>query len=158
MFEKPPTISTKKQDIVAYMKHKNIDIPEKTTKDQLLKAISESPIIKCLIFALIRWQKKVTWCYGLPPYHCDLNPIELVWSQSKHLMRKGNQTPSLRASVVELARQKTNKIDEKSWKNCVRKVKDNKGSFLSAIDFPQIIINLNDSDDDDDIFLDSEDI
>ena len=45
----------------------------------------------------------------LPSYHCVLNPIELVWSQLKHWVRKSNITPSLSSSVVEIIRKKTSR-------------------------------------------------
>ena len=33
----------------------------------------------------------------LPPFHCDFNPIELIWSQLKGLMRQRNQGGRLEA-------------------------------------------------------------
>ena len=38
----------------------------------------------------------------LPPYHCELNPIEMAWSQVKQFAKKNNTTftiPGLQALV-----------------------------------------------------------
>ena len=37
----------------------------------------------------------------LPPYHCELNPIELAWSQVKHYIKNNNKLFTLTA-VKEL--------------------------------------------------------
>ena len=37
----------------------------------------------------------------LPPYHCELNPIELAWSQVKRYIKENNQLLTLTA-VKEL--------------------------------------------------------
>ena len=40
----------------------------------------------------------------LPPYHCELNPIEMAWSQVKQFAKKNNTTftiPGLQALVHE---------------------------------------------------------
>ena len=34
----------------------------------------------------------------LPPYHCELNPIEMAWSQVKHYRKTHNREFTLDAS------------------------------------------------------------
>jgi hypothetical protein len=83
-------------------------------------------------------------------YYCVLNPIELIWSQLKHGVRKSNFTPGLGSSVIELIRHRTAKIDCVLWRNCVRHTIDVENSFQSSQPYPEIIIHLNEEDDSDD--------
>jgi hypothetical protein len=75
-------------------------------------------------------------------YYCVLNPIELIWSQLKHGVRKSNLTPGLGSSVIELIRHRTAKIYCVLWRNCVRHTIDVENSFQSSQPYPGIIIHL----------------
>ncbi|PSN38202.1 hypothetical protein C0J52_20747, partial [Blattella germanica] len=63
----------------------------------------------------------------LPPYHCTLNPIELVWARLKTSVRRNNVTPSMTNSVCSVLRQCVDGIDATLWGKCVQhtlKLKD----------------------------------
>ncbi|KAJ8909809.1 hypothetical protein NQ315_015302 [Exocentrus adspersus] len=78
----------------------------------------------------------------LPPYHCELNPIEMIWAQI--------------TNVKPLLIDALNKITEVNWKKCVDHVikEEEKMSKLDGImdDViePLIISINNDSDSDND--------
>ena len=57
----------------------------------------------------------------LPPYYCDLNPIELIWSQLKGLMRQKNQGGRLEVLEKRLL-QCCDEISPLLWENCCRHV------------------------------------
>ena len=98
----------------------------------------------------------------LPPYHCDLNPIELIWSQLKGLMRQRNQGGRLEALEKKLLVQCTENITPQLWESCCRHVTDlendywRKDGLLDDLD--PVVVNIgsdsedsdyNDDDDDD---------
>ena len=58
----------------------------------------------------------------LPPYHCELNPIELAWAAEKNYVACGNKDMSL-DSVEKLFRKKREELSEDFWRKCVEHVK-----------------------------------
>ncbi|KAJ8726338.1 hypothetical protein PYW07_001036 [Mythimna separata] len=57
----------------------------------------------------------------LPPYHCELNPIELVWAQVKGYVAKNNKTFKLN-EVRSLFEEGLCQVTPQRWKNCVAHV------------------------------------
>ncbi|XP_015438722.1 PREDICTED: uncharacterized protein LOC107193731 [Dufourea novaeangliae] len=54
-----------------------------------------------------------------PPYHFELNPIELAWSCIKSYVKRNN-TSYVLAGVEALLRQATDKVTSEMWSNFVR--------------------------------------
>lgn len=52
----------------------------------------------------------------LPPYHCELNPIEMVWSQVKREVASKNTTFKL-ADVEVLVKQSFKNVSSQQWSN-----------------------------------------
>ena len=80
VLNRAPTTSWRKEDIKEWLRNNGADFEEDLLKAELL-AISRrySGVKKFFIdqFAEERGHRIIR----LPPYHCDLNPIELVWAQ-----------------------------------------------------------------------------
>lgn len=57
----------------------------------------------------------------LPPYHCELNPIELIWSQVKGYVAANNTTFKIN-DVRRLLHEAVDQITAEKWANCVRHV------------------------------------
>ncbi|KAH9364841.1 hypothetical protein HPB48_001300 [Haemaphysalis longicornis] len=57
----------------------------------------------------------------LPPYHCELNPIKLIWAQLKRSIAARNAIVKL-ADVEVLLRQEAAKVTAQHWANAVRHV------------------------------------
>ncbi|GJQ86210.1 hypothetical protein Trydic_g12475 [Trypoxylus dichotomus] len=55
----------------------------------------------------------------LPPYHCDLNPIELVWAQVKYHVAANNRTFKL-SEVKALLLEGLDVVTPETWANCVK--------------------------------------
>ena len=51
----------------------------------------------------------------LPPYHCELNPIELTWAAEKNYVAGENKDISL-DSVEKLLRKKREELPEHFWR------------------------------------------
>ncbi|XP_067652407.1 uncharacterized protein [Haliotis asinina] len=56
-----------------------------------------------------------------PSYHCDLNPIELIWGIVKSDVGRQNVTFKLR-DVQTIVQQSTDTITQETWQKCVEKV------------------------------------
>ena len=58
----------------------------------------------------------------LPPYHCELNPIELVWAQVKHYIAMNNARFQ-RSEMAMLIKRGYETVTVENWKNYVEHVK-----------------------------------
>lgn len=58
----------------------------------------------------------------LPPYHCEFNPIELIWSQVKGYVAANNTTFTL-AGVEKLVRESINRVTPDNWLQACAHVK-----------------------------------
>lgn len=86
-----------------------------------------------------------------PPYHCELNPIEMVWAFIKQDVAKHNTSFKL-ADVEVLMRTAVDKVTPTLWKNCIDhvvKVEREMWQMDSVMDdIPErLIIELGDSSD-----------
>lgn len=103
----------------------------------------------------------------LPPYHCELNPIELVWSLVKSYV-KSNNTTYKTIDVKHLLHQAIDRVKPEDWQSFIRYVKDEEQKFWN-VDFicdemtdellpdPRHILSIGESTDsssDDDNFFD----
>jgi transposase len=121
---KIPNTGSKKAEIIQFMEIRDLNIPEKATKTELLNLIKNSSVDKTKTFYCDSYAaEQGHTVLRLPPYYCVLNPIELVWSQLKHGIRKSNKTPHLSPTVIEVIREEVSKINQNLWINCVNHVK-----------------------------------
>ena len=67
-------------------------------------------------------KKKTHEILRLPPYHCELNPIELAWAAEKNYVAGENKDMSL-DSEEKLFRKKREELPEDFWRKCVEHVK-----------------------------------
>ena len=71
---------------------------------------------------------KIAYKYGheivrLPPHHCQLNPIELIWGIEKNYVASENKEHKL-SEVEDLFRKKREEIDQKFVKNALNTLKE----------------------------------
>lgn len=149
---KIPTMNTNVKDIVNFMKQNNITVPNPLPiKAVLLQEIKSANIGKK--YAV----EELADSYGhevlrLPPYHCVLNPIELIWAQLKSYVRKNNVTPTLSASVCQLLRDGAAIIGPDAWSSCVQHAIKKENSYMTHdTDGTQerFVIHLGENDDTD---------
>lgn len=96
-----PVMSWKKQDIINWLESKGENISYPTTKGALLSQVKtiHTEHDKYVIDDYAKDNNKIV--LRLPPYHCELNPIELAWSSVKSYVRTHNSTFKLK-DVKEL--------------------------------------------------------
>lgn len=99
----------------------------------------------------------------LPPYHCQLNPIELIWAQIKNEVRKknSNSNQSLK-NVEDIVKTAIARVTAEDWKKCIehtRKVEEEYRRKDLAKDhvYEQFLINLEEESSDDMEFEDETD-
>lgn len=123
--ERTPTMSSRKMDMINWLKARNIPHTEKMYKSELRALILQNkPPIRYVIDEIIERAGHTT--LRLPPYHPDLNPIEAIWALGKNSIAKKNVTEKLN-DVRELAIIEFSKITADDWrKRCehVQKVEE----------------------------------
>lgn len=55
----------------------------------------------------------------LPPYHCQYNPIELIWVQVKNQVAKNNSTFEM-VDIERLTHEALDSVTQDDWEKCVR--------------------------------------
>lgn len=88
--EKIPTTKSKKAEIQDWLREKNVQFPKDSLKKELLAEVSKIRHLYSMNVV-----DEIAKSHGLqvlriPPYHCELNPIELVWSQVKRHVAANN--------------------------------------------------------------------
>lgn len=122
-----PNTKSLKDDIKNWLREKNIDFPEDSLKKELLEEVSK---VKHLYVSYVVDEKAKDHGFTvlrLPPYHCELNPIELVWSQVKRHVGMHN-TKFKNNLMTPLIENAFDTVSEQQWKNyCkhVEKVEEN---------------------------------
>lgn len=147
ILNKVPNNKTKKEDIIKFMRSKNINIPDKIPKKKdLLKTVKEHNFKKEYVVDHI-CETHGHSLLRLPPYYCIFNPIELIWGSLKHELRKCNQNPTLSAVILDNIRTVISDLDKTDiWKKSVNHVinKENEYPILPPVE-PVVIQVGNDS-------------
>ena len=97
----------------------------------------------------------------LPPYHCELNAIELTWGDEKNYVARENKSMTIEG-VEKLLRKRRGEINKEICRNCiqhVRNVEDRYWEMDRIIDqkMDKLMFSVGDSDDESDIEVFSSD-
>lgn len=115
--EKVPTTATRKADIQKWLKEKNIAFEATEIKAQLLQKVKcEKHKYQLYVVDELAKEYGVT-VLRLPPYHCELNPIELIWAQVKGFVAKHNKTFKM-AELKVLLPGALASVTAENWHNC----------------------------------------
>lgn len=112
---KTPTMGNTKKDLKDWLKKNNIEFDDSWKKPQLYDLITRhkmDPQYKVDLLLNEHGHEVLR----LPPYHCDLNPIEQIWAIVKRRIAEKNvsQMPSEIASITETA---FSTITPEEWSN-----------------------------------------
>lgn len=116
--EKCPTTNWRKVDIIEWLVSKGEVIDNTMIIPELLEVVKRlKPLYnKYVIDELVLQHNKTV--LRLPPYHCELNPIEMAWSVVKNYVKSNNKTFKLN-DVKTLLIEGIRKVDENMWKNFI---------------------------------------
>ena len=146
--DKPPTTSSKKADIIAWLSENKIQCGEKETRNELLMKVKANRSPKIYELDAIAFEKGHN-VIRLPPYHCQYNPIELIWAQVKGYVADRNTTFRI-ADTERLVHEAIDTVSVSAWESCVRhaeKIQEDDYNRELLIDtaLEPIIIDLQDS-------------
>ncbi|XP_072377263.1 uncharacterized protein [Diabrotica undecimpunctata] len=113
--------SWNKQQIQEWLREKDIFYEEDYLKSELLDVANSYADIydKYNIETLV--EKYGVEVLRLPPYHCELNPIEMVWSQVKHYVAARN-TDFKKDGVQQLIHEAFANVSVEQWQNYIQHV------------------------------------
>ncbi|CAH2087754.1 unnamed protein product [Euphydryas editha] len=122
---KAPTMSSTKDQMQNWIKSKGLTYLPTMVKAQLYEIVKEhkEPIKYEADLMLEKHGHKVV---RLPPYHCDLNPIELIWSVLKRRIAVKNVGQEAK-NIVKITEEAFSSITAEEWKkDCehVKKIED----------------------------------
>ena len=90
--EKAPTTATKKADMIKWLQEKKITCYPDFLKSEIYEIIEQhKPRENKYLIDQIAAKHGYT-VVRLPPYHCDLNPIELIWANIQNYVARRNST------------------------------------------------------------------
>lgn len=115
--EKAPTKSTRKADIQLWLTKKGVPWSEDMVRAELLE-LSQKVNTPSIVYRI----DTLAATHGhevlrVPPYHCEFNPIELVWSQVKGYIAARNTGFTL-AEVEKLLPEALASVRQEKWQNC----------------------------------------
>ena len=147
-----PTSNSRKKDMQDWLTSRGIEFEPSVLKPQLYSIVKENkpePVYKA--DSIIKNAGHDT--LRLPPYHCNLNPIELIWGDLKGGIGLQNSSFKLE-DVRQLIHDGFERVSQERWAKCVQHVVETVEKKYWANDgiiedIPQVIINL-DSDDESD--------
>ncbi|XP_075984931.1 uncharacterized protein LOC142982355 [Anticarsia gemmatalis] len=126
-----PTSNSKKSDMIAWLKAKGIEFDSSMLTPSLYELVCqhkdqsrEYSIDKMLSdagHATLR----------LPPYHPDLNPMELAWASIKAHVAK-QTTPMVVERLIELVEEKLALMSETEWAELCEKVKQVENEYIDS--------------------------
>lgn len=156
--EKIPTTASNKAAIKAWLDSKGIPYEEDSLKKDLLVEVQRvrSEYDRYVVDTMA--ESRGFTVLRLPPYHCELNPIELIWAYIKSYAARWNVSYKL-SELKGLLEEAMSRVTAEIWKNCVDHVKnkvepkmrETDGIILTHPPVKPVIITLdNDSDFEDD--------
>ena len=117
---KTPNSSNKKTDLIEWLHKQNIPCDATMLKPELIALVKKHKLptvyqSDCII------REHGHEVLRLPPYHCDLNPIELIWSQVKGTVARRNRDFSLK-STAKLTDEAIKEVSVSDWNNAIAHV------------------------------------
>ena len=112
-----PKMNSRKSVMIDWLTHHNIEFPEKALKRELLELIKGAhPEERYAIDEIAKTFGHEVVC--LPPYHCELNPIEMAWAQVKGYIKAKNSKFTL-SHVKDLTYEGFSRIGKEDWSKLV---------------------------------------
>ncbi|CAH2105088.1 unnamed protein product [Euphydryas editha] len=151
--ESLPTMSWTKPRIQEWLTSKNISFEATMVKATLIDIVRQHKQEHCDKYVVDEMAAQHgIMVLRLPPYHCELNPIELVWAQAKGYVARNNKT--FKMAEVKKLFEGLQHITPEKWSSCVShiiKEEDKMYGLDHMIDnvSDKFVINVTESDSDD---------
>lgn len=158
--EKIPATNWKKEEIQKWLTEKCIAFSHNETKVELLEKVkpfkNKEKTYELDVIASLMGHSVVR----LPPYHCQYNPIELIWAKVKRDVAENNKTFKL-SDVETLVREALGRVTKEDWQSRIKHAEklqedDVDKECARADNLDKIVINLVDDSDTDSNYSDTE--
>ena len=127
--EQVPSSNAKKDAIIAWLISAGIEVPENSSKAKLYELVKQNKSKVPFICVEIAKRYNLNLFYT-PPYHCELQPIEGVWSTVKGEVARTGPHPNLltiRNMLLHAFKEKvTSRVIVGLWKRSLNKAKEYK--------------------------------
>lgn len=125
---KLPNQSTKNCDIKNWLSENSVQFDDKMKKRELLNIVKMCGIKSSYaVDNIIKNSGHIP--LRLPPYHCQLNPIELIWAKLKTGIAKRNLNRN-KEEFERLLSSSFPKIKSQYWQKCIRHVTKIEANYL----------------------------
>ncbi|XP_072142807.1 uncharacterized protein [Dermacentor andersoni] len=112
--EKVPTASTRKVDVQTWLTEKGIAFSQVNLRPELLELVNQHKRMFSAYCVDVVAKTAGHDVVRLPPYHCELNPMALIWSQLKGYVAANNTAFTL-AAVEKLLQESVNFVTADKW-------------------------------------------
>lgn len=125
---KYPTSTWKRSEIAQWLLSKNIDFDCSFVKAELIQMVKshKKQHDRYVLDEIARSQNKTL--LRLPPFHCELNPIQLAWSMVKSFVKSNNSTFKIN-DVKQLLIDGVNQITSEHWSSFEKSTIDEEHKF-----------------------------
>ncbi|XP_031338217.1 uncharacterized protein LOC116178950 [Photinus pyralis] len=117
LVEKSPNQCWTKMSLIKWLTSRDITFAPTMMQDQIWEEVKNHipPKLFRLNELALQHGHRVL---GLPPYHCEYNPIEMVWSECKrhYDARIGSIQPVTHSAVLSLWNEALHKVTPEKWK------------------------------------------
>lgn len=128
--DKIPTSAWRMNDILDWLADKHVFEEQRYyNKKELLEIVKELKPKFIVFRADVFIEEAGHSILRLPPYHPDLNPIELIWGIVKRRIATANVNQD-KAHLKELIHQEFAKVTPELWYNCCQKIIKNEDNFV----------------------------
>ena len=149
-----PNTNSRKSDISAWLDRNNIHYDKKMKKAELLDLVRyNKPRPKFVIDGIASANGHEV--LRLPPYHCELNPIEMAWSQIKGFVARRNSS-SKKSDILKLFAEAKAHCSAEDWAkyeaHVIREYEEKLWQMdgLRDEEVSRVVIHLTDDSDSDD--------
>nr|CAH7762225.1 unnamed protein product [Callosobruchus chinensis] len=143
-------MSTKKLEIQEWLSHKNIDFDGTVVKAELSQIVREHKN-KYNLNIIDEMAKKLNkTVLRFPPYHCELNPMQIIWADVKQYVAAENKSFKF-SDVKNIFYDAIKRITPDKWKKCIEHVKEKVETKIWKLDgiidrqVDPLVINFDDS-------------
>ena len=116
IYEDEDKVPTRKKDIRDWLIKSGVEFSPSMMRPELLSVAKAHK--KTKLFQIDKYLESMGHvCLRLPPYHPQLNPIELVWAEVKRLVANDNKTFNIK-DIEKSTRSVLSGIDKQFWNKC----------------------------------------